>query len=292
MPARKVGDAAARAANPRLAARLPGGTACLGREAPMWKRSEVEQLTGLSRHTIQDLCNKNTSRDGLGFWEPAVIKPGYSRFDEGDLLAFYLVRQLTKAGFRPAEVEPLVLAMTEKNDAFASALRTRGRVLVVRRDEIDAQLAALERLEDAAESAPEERLYAVMASELTTSADRALDVATSEIGASETARNHAWTWLVGVAQGLVSIVRGETTDLTLEDIEACLACEANGEGTLEERRLLAHALAHFLDEAENGVSIELAFGKGAFSRLRISSQSWSLPLGRGQKVVWESRKGV
>ena len=54
----------------------------------MWKRSEVERLTGLGRHTIQDLCNQNTSRDGLGFWEPAVMKPGYSRFDEGDLLLF------------------------------------------------------------------------------------------------------------------------------------------------------------------------------------------------------------
>lgn len=284
MPARKVRGAAARSANPRLAARLPGGTACLGREAPMWKRSEVEQLTGLSRHTIQDLCNKNTSRDGLGFWEPAVIKPGYSRFDEGDLLAFYLVRQLTKAGFRPAEVEPLVLAMTEKSDEFASALRTRGRALVARRDEIDARLAALERLEDAAESAPEERLYAVMASELTTSANRALDVADSEIGASETARSHVWTWFVGVVQGLVSIVRGEAADLTLGDIEVHLVCEANGEGASEERRLLARALARFLDEAENGVPIELAFGKGAFSRLRRVASACSLgPSGEAKR---------
>ena len=93
----------------------------------MWKRSEVERLTGLGRHTIQDLCNQNTSRDGLGFWEPAVMKPGYSRFDEGDLLAFYLVRQLIKVGFTAAEVGPIVLEMAEKDDAFVCALRKRAQ---------------------------------------------------------------------------------------------------------------------------------------------------------------------
>lgn len=87
----------------------------------MWKRSQVEQLTGLTRHTIQDLCNPNTAGDGLGFWRPAVSKPGYSRFDEGDLLAFYLVRQLTKAGFTLREVEPAVFDLLEDDGSFGRA---------------------------------------------------------------------------------------------------------------------------------------------------------------------------
>ena len=141
----------------------------------MWRRSEVEQLTGLGRHTIQDLCNQNTSRDGLGFWEPAVMKPGYSRFDEGDLLAFYLVRQLTRVGFTPAEVGSVVLEMAEKDDTFVCALRKRAHILVNQRSEIDAQVAALERFEEAASSSvPEERLYAVMTGELAASAGRAI----------------------------------------------------------------------------------------------------------------------
>ena len=57
-----------------LAARLPGGTGWSAREVPMWKRSDVERLTGLTRHMIQDLCNPNTTGDGLGFWEPAISK--------------------------------------------------------------------------------------------------------------------------------------------------------------------------------------------------------------------------
>ena len=64
----------------------------------MWERSQVERLTGLSRHMIQDLCYHNTKGGGLGFWEPAVSKPGYSRFDEGDLLMFRKTNQLPPVG--------------------------------------------------------------------------------------------------------------------------------------------------------------------------------------------------
>lgn len=164
----------------------------------MWRRSEVEQLTGLGRHTIQDLCNQNTSRDGLGFWRPAVMKPGYSRFDEGDLLAFYLVRQLTKVGFTPAELGPVVLEMAEKDDAFVSALRKRAHILVNQRSAIDAQVAALERFEEAAVgSAPEERLYAVMTGELAASAERAVNAAAFELRAPDSARERAHSRLVG-----------------------------------------------------------------------------------------------
>ena len=235
----------------------------------MWRRSEVEQLTGLGRHTIQDLCNQNTSRDGLGFWRPAVMKPGYSRFDEGDLLAFYLVRQLTKVGFSPAELGPVVLEMTEKGDAFVCALRVRAHVLADRRSEIDMQMAALERLEEvAAGSAPEECLYAVMTSELTASAERAVDAVASELRVPDAVRKRVRKRLVGAAGSLVASIRGETAGVGADVVEACLTSGLAAEGALGERALLVRAVAHFLDEAENGVPVELAFGKGSFARLR------------------------
>lgn len=167
-----------------LAARLPGGSALKAREVPMWKRSEVEQLTGLTRHMIQDLCNQNVAGDGLGFWEPAVSKPGYSRFDEGDLLAFYLVRQLTKAGFTLKEIEPAVFDLLEESDAFAQALRAKERRLRERRSKLDASLQVLSYLEDAATAAPGERLPTVMGEALEQSAQRALVGAAHDVRAA------------------------------------------------------------------------------------------------------------
>lgn len=269
MSARLGGEAFGHLANPLLAARLPGGTAWGGREAPMWRRSEVEQLTGLGRHTIQDLCNQNTSRDGLGFWRPAVMKPGYSRFDEGDLLAFYLVRQLTKVGFTPAEVGPVIFEMAEEDDTFVCALRKRSHILVNRRSEIDAQVAALERFEEAvAGNAPEERLYAVMTVELAASAERAVNAAALELRSSSSACEWARARIVEAARDLVTIIRGEVAGVSVDEAEACLAAGCAAEGTSCGRALLARAVASFLSEAENGVPVELAFGRGSFVRLR------------------------
>lgn len=235
----------------------------------MWRRSEVEQLTGLGRHTIQDLCNQNTSRDGLGFWEPAVMKPGYSRFDEGDLLAFYLVRQLTKVGFAPAELGPVVLEMTEKGDAFVRALRARAHVLAGRRSEIDMQISALERFEEAAAgSAPEERLYAVMTSELAASVERSIDAAGSELRASDSVRDRVRARLTRAARDLVASIRGEAIGLSVDEVETCLAAGRAAKGAPDEQALLARVAAHFLSEVENGAPIELAFGRGSLARLR------------------------
>lgn len=254
--------------NPRLAARLPGGTACGRGEVPMWGRSEVEQLTGLGRHTIQDLCNQNTSRDGLGFWEPAVMKPGYSRFDEGDLLAFYLVRQLTKIGFTPAELGPVVLSLTEKNNEFVGFLRERAHVLSARRATLDEQLAGLERLEEAATSSvPEQRLYALMGCELAASARRATDAAAHELRVSTAQREQVELRLGEIARSLTAAVRDGRGQIGEHDIEEMLA-SLSEEGGGGERALLVRALARFLSEAENGVPVELALGKGSFARLR------------------------
>lgn len=160
-----------------LAVLLPDGASWDGEEATMWERSQVEQLTGLSRHMIQDLCYQDTKRGGLAFWEPAVSKPGYSRFDEGDLLMFFLVGQLKRAGFTLAEVEATVFDILEEDGALASTLRKKAHAIHERRAGLDGQLTALECLEDAVAAEPSERLYAVMASALAQSVDRAIAAA-------------------------------------------------------------------------------------------------------------------
>lgn len=234
----------------------------------MWKRSEVEQLTGLGRHTIQDLCNQNTSRDGLGFWEPAVMKPGYSRFDEGDLLAFYLVRQLIKVGFTPAEVGPVVLEMAENSDEFVSLLRRKAHDLNARRAAIDEQLASLERFDGAAvASAPECRLYAMMDRELVASVNRVVGAAACEQRASDDLREWARASLQEISDSLMGSIRGENPDPDLGEIEALLA-PLGEKGESRDQVLLARATALFLSEVENGVPVELALGKGSFAHLR------------------------
>lgn len=195
-----------------LAARLPGGTAWRAREVPMWKRSDVERLTGLTRHMIQDLCNPNTSGDGLGFWEPAISKPGYSRFDEGDLLAFYLVRQLMKAGFTLKEIESAVFDLMEDDDSFERALRRKATVLHRRRAELDSKLSALEYLEVAATAATDDRLYAVMEVALTQSAERAVRAATAAVRAAEAAEADEGSVRRGMRElvaAVLSVLRGE-----------------------------------------------------------------------------------
>lgn len=165
-----------------LAARQPGGSAWRTREVPMWKRSEVEKLTGLTRHMIQDLCNPNTSRDGLGFWKPAVSKPGYSRFDEGDLLAFYLVRQLMKAGFTLREVGPVVYDMLEDGAAFETRIAEKATELRAHRAQCDAKLSTLRMLENTLPCAPVNRLFAVMDTALVQSMERSVTDASQELG--------------------------------------------------------------------------------------------------------------
>lgn len=192
-----------------LAARLPGGTAWRAREVPMWKRSDVERLTGLTRHMIQDLCNPNTSRDGLGFWEPVISKPGYSRFDEGDLLAFYLVRQLMKAGFTLKEIESAVFDLMEDDDSFERALRRKAMVLHRRRAELDSKLSALEYLEMAASVSADERLYAVMEVALGQSAERAVRAAASEVQVTEADEESVRRGMRELVAAVLGVLRGE-----------------------------------------------------------------------------------
>ncbi len=128
----------------------------------MWKRSEVERLTGLTRHMIQDLCNQNTAGDGLAFWVPAVSKPGYSRFDEGDLLVFFLVKQLSCAGFALSEVAGAAGDMLEDGMAFEEHMHAKADTLRGDREALEAKIRTADLLEASASYAPEQRIYAIM----------------------------------------------------------------------------------------------------------------------------------
>lgn len=193
----------------------------------MWERSQVEKLTGLSRHMIQDLCYHNTKSGGLGFWEPAVSKPGYSRFDEGDLYMFYLVGQLKRAGFTLAEVESAVSDILEDGDALDRTVRAKARSLHARRAEFDGKLAALECLADAVAAQPTERLFAVMEASLARSVERALEVALRVQAAEDGLIERVRTGLRAAVDWLLAVLRGDadTVDAggSLDAEERCRA---------------------------------------------------------------------
>lgn len=112
------------------------------------------------------------------------------------------------------------------------------------------------------------RLYAVMTVELAASAERAVNAAAFELRSSSSACEWARTRIVGAVRDLVAVIRGEVAGASIDEAEACLVAGCASEGTSCERALLARAVARFLSEAENGVPVELAFGKGSFVRLR------------------------
>lgn len=270
----------------------------------MWERSQVEQLTGLSRHMVQDLCYQNTKRGGLGFWEPAVSKPGYSRFDEGDLLMFYLVGQLKRAGFTLREVEDAVFDILEEDGALDETLRAKARALHARRAELDDQLAALECLEDAVEVQPSERLCAVMETATLRNAMHAIEEAAraERVTAEEVALVRAG-FEQFVRELLMELGEDELLEAPAADefaelrqrVERLLAAEADpagAEARLFVNRLVQHiagdgnasdagdvgvaerservtlrALALFLGDAANGVPVELVFGNGSYAFL-------------------------
>ena len=272
----------------------------------MWKRSEVELLTGLERHVIQNLCNKNTSRDGLGFWEPAVMKPGYSRFDEGDLCMFYLVRQLIKVGFAPSEMSFAVKSLLEEGNSFVDALKKRVQTLDAQRLHIESQLAAAKRLEQAVVCRPEERLYAVMACEVLAGVGRAVDAAARELRVASRPGKRTQARLCGLAKELLGVVwgncpseRARALSDRLKDLQARGVDPAGAEardalfralraqddsgfvsaedsGPDQHDVLLASSLAAFLKERENGVPIELSLGKGSFQYLGQAAAAYVL----------------
>lgn len=265
----------------------------------MWKRSEVERLTGLERHVIQNLCNKNTSRDGLGFWEPAVMKPGYSRFDRDDLLAFYLVRQLTKMGFAPAEIGPVVTSMLDEGGAFESRLGDRAKELETRRTRIDEQIGALGRMGDVALHAPQERLRETMRTEVVASAERSLGVASRRKGFAPEEIDGARAALERITDELMTAVWEPDSGRGAGELEKCVALlmgrhveptsrEAQSAlrdslpragGTDGPGTLLVWALSEFLNEPENGVPVELAWGKGSFVYLGQVASTLALRFG-------------
>ena len=288
----------------------------------MWERSQVERLTGLSRHMIQDLCYHNTKGGGLGFWEPAVSKPGYSRFDEGDLLMFYLVGQLKRAGFTLREVEPTVFAILENDDSLVRTLQGKADELHARRAELADQLSALECLEDAVSSKPADRLYAVMEAVLVQSVDRAVEDAGRRLGATREEVDAVHALLLDVARGMMSELR-DGADRVNEADDATRTRLCIGEarvgiasllhrgmvptgpaacgfvrrvsrklarrcalGTPAEARahaeLVMRALAHVLGDVESGVPVELLFGNGSYAFLAQAFRVCAAGAGQGR----------
>lgn len=177
----------------------------------MWERSHVERLTGLSRHMIQDLCYHNARGGGLGFWEPAVSKPGYSRFDEGDLLMFYLVGQLKHAGFTLKEVEAAVFAILEDGASLDRTLQEKACSLRQRQAVIAGHLEVLGCLEDAARARPADRLYAVMGLSLERSIARAVSDARAARSVGVEAAESVRDALLSVAQAMICRLWGIET---------------------------------------------------------------------------------
>lgn len=255
----------------------------------MWKRSEVEQLTGLTRHAIQDLCNQNTAGDGLGFWRPAVSKPGYSRFDEGDLLAFFLVRQLTRAGFTLAEVEPAVFDLWEDDEAFEGRVARKAERLQADRARLAARGEAIDALEHAAHELPGDRLRVIVGEALGRSLRHAVARVAGELGADQEAAEKIGARLDEARCALVAVLSGEADEAVRARAERVGALLAAGEmrGRQRTARRLVQglarrvaapeggpavdlaelALSHVLAESENGVPIELVYGKGSFKLL-------------------------
>ena len=116
----------------------------------MWLRSEVEQLTGVAKRKIQRLCDQNMNKDGLAFWKPAVSKPGYSEYDETDLLVFLLVGKFCAAGYTLREIKPAFADMACSSEGFARSLKGKRDHLERERARIDAELEALGQIEAAA----------------------------------------------------------------------------------------------------------------------------------------------
>ncbi len=272
----------------------------------MWKRSEVERLTGLTRHMIQDLCNQNTAGDGLGFWRPAVHKPGYSRFDEGDLLAFYLVRQLMRAGFTLAEVEPAMFELWEDDASFGGRVAQKAELLQVERVRLNARGEAIGVLERSAHEPPSERLRAIVDEALGRSLRHAVARAAVELGVDPTLTEKVGARLQQARAALVAVLSGEASEharLQADRIGALLAhggvtrvqrsarllvclfarhveeqvCEnrtvgeVRNQGEVPVASFVACVLAGVLSEPENGVLIELVYGKGSFKLLSLAA---------------------
>lgn len=299
-------DGIRRRRNHLLAVLLPDGTALNGKEVDMWLRSQVEQLTGLNEYTIQSLCYKNTDKGGFGFWEPAVSKPGYSRFDEGDLLMFYLVAQLKLAGFTQGEIEHAVFDLLEQDGTCSTTLREKAQVTQARRSKLDDQLATLEFLDDAMEARPSDRLYAVMESALLASAARAVEEAARSERATAEDAALVQAGFERFIRELLAELRGEDTQGTPaeelaeigRDVErllvaepdpssaearvltrhlaqhiACDGCATVDEASSSTQCLASRALGLFLSDAANGVPVELVFGNGSFAFLAQASRA-------------------
>lgn len=134
----------------------------------MWKRSQVEGLTGVSKRAIQQLCSHNAKTGGLGFWRPYDMGPGHAAYDEADILAFLLVGRLHDAGFALTEMRSAVKALVQDADdrrdeaSYAELIHAKCQRLQGELAEIEGKLALLQALDAGAEDDPRARLEKVL----------------------------------------------------------------------------------------------------------------------------------
>lgn len=295
---REAKDGAGRRRKDLLAVVLADGAACSREEAEMWKRSQVEKLTGLTRDMIQPLCYQNKKNGGYGFWVPAVHRPGYSRFDEGDLLMFYLVGQLKRAGFTLEEVEPVVLDIFDDGEASVTAFRAKAQSIHARRAKLDSQLAMLECLEESIVESQSDQVYSVMEQSMRRSMERAINGVRLELGACKELEEAVRVRLLRAVGFLVSALKGEADQSSRSRISAIRQLVGQSDGTPDNKakhvfcevvasiakgaedvggevlpaELALRSIDRFLAEAENGVPVELVFGEGSFAFLAATAR--------------------
>lgn len=210
----------------------------------MWKKSQVEELTGVSKRAIQQLCNHNAKTGGLGFWHPYDMGPGYAAYDEADMLAFLLVGRLHDAGFTLAEMHPAVKALVQDVDdrggeaSYTELVQAKRQRLQRELAEIEGKLVLLQALDAGVEDDPCTRLERVLSG-----------------------------WMVQVLGTVLQVMaqQGDTRAAEcLQGVEAARCqCHDPADAVLDDecRRFGAEVLERLAREPGMGALVELAGGK-------------------------------
>lgn len=265
----------------------------------MWTRSQVERLTGLSKKSIQRLCYQNTSRSagGLGVWRPAESRPGYSRFDDGDLVVLYLLGRFRAAGFSTPELPDVLGGLADADPGALLGLLAEKRAdLEAERRRIEGRLALVDELSDAAASgaAPGDAATSIALgcclAELRSAVAREGVAAGAGAGdglapATEPAVSAAELdrALEEFANGLADLMgRGDSPDsapargLVRDAASRVVAAMGEGAatgvdaGSRDAVARLLRAAAGFLERDENGTFVEVMFGAGSAAFLRVA----------------------
>lgn len=226
----------------------------------MWKRLQVEELTGVSKRAIQQLCNHNAKTGGLGFWHPYDMGPGHAAYDEVDMLAFLLVGRLHDAGFALSEMRPAVKALVQDADnredgaSYAALVRAKRQRLQRELAEIEGKLTLLQALDGGDDGDPRARLEKVLG-------------------------GWAIRVLVVVLQTMARQGDARAAEC-LQGVEAARRqCHGSADAVLDNecRRFGAEVLERLAQEPGMGALMELAGGKGLVEEVWACGKSAAVP---------------